>query len=90
MCSVWMPIPCRNTINMVSYSCFAVVVIGFNQTEYPVLETDRAATVYVTVLLGGLQRRVSVTFSTGILRSDSATGKSDQFLHFCIPTIAIF
>ena len=39
------------------------------------LESDRVATVYVAVLRGGLQRKVSVTFSTNVLGSNNATGK---------------
>ena len=38
--------------------------------------TDYVATVYVVVLDGQLQRSVSVTFSTEILSSDTATGES--------------
>ena len=37
---------------------------------------DAVATVYVAVLEGGLQRMVSVTFSTEVLGGDTATGES--------------
>ena len=37
---------------------------------------DAVATVYVAVLEGGLQRMVSVTFSTEVLGSDTATSES--------------
>ena len=37
---------------------------------------DAVATVYVAVLEGALQRRVSVTFSTEVLTSDTASGES--------------
>ena len=37
---------------------------------------DAVATVYVAVLDGGLQRMVSVTFSTEVLGGDTATGES--------------
>ena len=54
-----------------------VVRIGFNQTSYTVTEgVDSVATVYVAVLEGGLQRMVSVSFSTEVLISDTATGES--------------
>ena len=54
-----------------------VVTIGFNQTTYTVIEgVDAVATVYVAVLEGGLQRSVSVTFSTEVSGSDTATGES--------------
>ena len=36
---------------------------------------DSVATAYVAVLEGGLQRMVSVTFSTEVLGSDTATGE---------------
>ena len=55
----------------------AVVRIGFNQTTYNVTEgEDAVATVYVAVLEGGLQRMVSVSFSTEVLISDTTTGES--------------
>ena len=56
-----------NTIVSFMEDCISssiVVQIGFNQTEYVVLEGDGVATVYVVVLQGDLQRSVSVTFST--------------------------
>ena len=54
-----------------------VVTIGFNQATYTVIEgVDAVATVYVAVLEGGLQRSVSVTFSTEVSGSDTATGES--------------
>ncbi len=56
--------------------------IGFNQTEYTALESDRVATVYVSVL-GDLQQRVTVAFSTEIRSSDSATGESNLFFQLC-------
>ena len=53
--------------------CLHVVVrIGFNETVYTVLESDRVASVFVAVLEGDLQRRVSVTFSTN---ANTTTGK---------------
>ena len=63
-----------------------VVRIGFNQTTYTVTEgEDAVATVYVAVLAGGLQRMVSVTFSTEVLGSDTATGGS-----FVVDTLIIY
>ena len=54
-----------------------VIRIGFNQTTYTVTEgVDAVATVCVAVLEGELQRRVSVTFSTEVFGSDTATGES--------------